>query len=106
MPSPDHTKNCFTSSDPKSETRTRLQASLQIHITDPVKIVARKVDASPDTVEAHRQAIPKSWAQLIAYCRAYPAVALDVVELMGLDIDRDRESYSRFLELQRAIRGE
>lgn len=92
--------------DHKHEARTRLRRSLELHVTDPAKVVARKVDASPDTVEAHRREIPKSWAQMIAYCRAYPAFALDVVEAMGLDIDRDREAYSMFLQLQKQVRGE
>jgi len=106
MPSEPITKTCFTSSDPRNHARTRLQESLTLHITEPAKVVARKVAAPPKTVESHRQAIPKSWGQLIAYCRAYPAFALDVVEAMGLDIDRDRAAYSAFLSLQRQIRGE
>jgi hypothetical protein len=99
-------KNIPIFSDPKYELRTRLQQSLEVHVTDPAKVVARKVDASPDTVESHRQNVPKSWAQMIAYCRAYPGFALDVVEAMGVDIDRDRNAYVLFLQLQRAVRGE
>jgi hypothetical protein len=90
----------------KYGTRTRLQESLAVHVTDPAKIVARKVDASPDTVDAHRMSVPKSWAQLIAYCRAYPGFALEVASEMGLEFDRDREAYAVFLSLQQKMRGE
>jgi hypothetical protein len=92
--------------DPKHQTRTRLQESLTLHVTDPAKVVARKVAASPDTVDAHRASVPQSWAGLIAYCRAYPAFALDVLEEMGIDIDRDREAYAMFLLLQQRVRGQ
>lgn len=91
--------------DPRYELRTRLQQSLTLHVTEPSKVVARKVDASPDTVESHRASVPQSWAGLIAYCKAYPAFGLEVLELMGIDIDRDRESYALFLRLQQQVRG-
>ena len=100
------TKNPGTSGVPREQTRTQLHRSLTLHVTEPAKVVARKVAASPDTVESHRQQIPQSWANLIAYCRAYPAFALDVVEAMGLDLDRDRDAYATFLQLQRQVRGE
>lgn len=95
-----------TPGNPTIETRTQLQRSLTLHVTDPAKVVARKIVASPDTVEAHRQSVPKSWASMIAYCRAYPAFGLEVLELMGIDIDRDRNAYATFLQLQRQLRGE
>ena len=106
MPSGPTAKNFFGSADPKSETRTQLQRALTLHVTDQAKVVARKIDASPDTVESHRQNVPKSWAALIAYCRAYPSFGLEVLEMMGLDIDRDREAYSLFLQLQKQVRGQ
>lgn len=99
-------KTFGTSGDPKSETRTSLHRALTLHVSDPAKIVARKTGASVDTIDNHRAGnVPQSWTQMIAYCRAYPAFALDVVEMMGLDIDRDREAYALFLSLQRQMRG-
>lgn len=71
------------------------------------KEVARKIDASMDTVESHRQGnIPQSWAQMIAYCRAYPAFGVEVMELMGIDIDQDPRAFVLFLQLQKQVRGE
>lgn len=99
-------KNFSTPAVPKEHTRNELHRRLTLHVTDPAKIVARKVDASPETVEAHRASVPKSWAQMIAYCRAYPAFGLEVLELMGIDVDRDREAYSLFLQLQQRVRGQ
>jgi hypothetical protein len=93
--------------DPKNTARTSLREVFRQHVTDPAKIVAQKVGASPDSVESYRSGnIPQSWAQMIAFCRAYPAFGLEVLELMGLDIDRDREAYGIFLTLQKRVRGE
>jgi hypothetical protein len=87
--------------------RTNLHRSLTLHVTDTAKVVARKTGASPKTVDSHRQGnVPQSWAQMIAYGRAYPGFALDVVELMGVDIGQDREAYALFLQLQRQVRGQ
>lgn len=105
MKSDTDTGNCRTSSDPTNERRTRLHRSLVLHVSDPAKVVAPRVGASHRTVEADRMAIPQSWDRFIAYCRAYPMFALDAAVEMGLEFDRDRESYSRFLEFQRSIRG-
>lgn len=105
MPSLTDPKNISGYRDPKHATRTRLQESLALHVTDPAKVVARKVAASPDTVDAHRANVPQSWATMIAYCRAYPAFGLEVLDLMGIDIDRDREAYAMFLALQKQVRG-
>ncbi len=106
MPSPADPKNISAFAGPRYATRTRLQELLTVHVTEPVKVVARKVAASPDTVEAHRASVPQSWATMIAYCRAYPAFGLEVLEMMGIDIDRDREAYAMFLMLQKQVRGE
>jgi hypothetical protein len=93
--------------DARVLTRTSLHARLVSHVTEPSKIVAKKVGASPDSVDLYRQgSVPKSWAALIAYCRAYPAFGLEVLELMNIDIDRDRNAYATFLQLQKQVRGE
>jgi hypothetical protein len=42
---------------------------------------------------------------MIAYARLSPGFALDVAIEMGLEFDRDRESYARYLEFERRIRG-
>lgn len=100
-------KNLGTSADPKSETRTSLHRALTVHVTDPAKIVARRTGASIDTVDNHRSGnVPQSWAQLIAYCRAYPAFGLEVLEMIGIDVDRDRDAYAIFLTLQQRVRGQ
>jgi hypothetical protein len=100
------TKNISAFADPTYRTRTRLQHSFRLHVTDPAKVAAKKTGASPDTVEAHKQALPKNYAQFIAYCRAYPGFALDVIEEMGIDLDQNREAYVMFLQLQKTVRGE
>lgn len=91
----------------RSETRTSLHRALRLHVNDPAKIAARKTGASVDTVDNHLAGnVPQSWAQMIAYCRAYPGFGLEVLELMGIDIDRDRQAYAIFLSLQKTVRGE
>jgi hypothetical protein len=79
---------------------------LVLHVSDPAKVIAQKIDASHRTVEADRMAIPQSWDRMIAYARLSPGFALDVAIEMGLEIDRDRESYARYLEFERRIRGQ
>lgn len=106
MASPTTAKNFGASPSPKSETRTELHRALTLHVTDPAKVVARRTGASADTVDHHRQGnVPQSWSQLIAYCRAYPAFGLEVLELMGIDIGADRNAYVMFLQLQKQVRG-
>lgn len=41
---------------------------------------------------------------MIAFCRAYPGFGLEALELMGIDIDRDRDAYAMFLALQQRVR--
>jgi hypothetical protein len=106
MKSGPNTGNCRTSGDPSNVRRTRIQRSFILHVTDPAKVVAQKIEASHRTVEAHRMALPQNWDQLIDYCRHYPGFALDVAIEMGLEFDRDRESYAEFLSLQRRLRGQ
>lgn len=94
--------------DDRSETRTSLHVRLVQNVTEPTKDVLRKVRGiSADSIDAYRQkSVPMSWAQMVAFGRAYPGFALDVMEMMGIDIDRDRDAYAQFIELQRRIRGQ
>lgn len=72
----------------------------------PAREVARHVESSIDTIEARRQGnIPIAWAEMVEYCRAYPAFGMEVLELMGIDIDQDRNAFVMFLQLQKQVRG-
>jgi hypothetical protein len=92
----------------RTETRTSLHVRLVEHVTEPTKDVLRKVPhISADSIDAYRQKnVPQAWAQMIAFGRAYPGFALDIMEMMGIDIDRDRNAYATFLQLQKQVRGE
>lgn len=93
--------------DSRVETRTSLHARLVAHVKEPSKVAAQRVGASPDSIDSYRQGnVPQSWAQMIAFGRAYPGFALDVMEMMGIDVDRDRNAYALFLSLQKQVRGE
>jgi hypothetical protein len=103
----DRARTSGRSYEERLQTRTSLHVRLVQHVTEPSKVVAKKIGASADTVDLHRQGgVPQSWAQMIAYCRAYPAFGLEVLELIGIDIDRDRDAYATFLQLQKQVRGE
>jgi hypothetical protein len=105
MPCPSNGRNSSALTNCREQTREVLQQSFKLHVTEPSKVAARKLGKSAETVDAYRQVgLPKSWADMIECGRKYPAFALDVVEMMGLDIDRDRDSYAIFLSLQRAVR--
>lgn len=100
-------ENARNSVDPRDDARTSLKLAFRQHVTGAPKVVAKKVGTSPDSVESYRSGnIPQSWAQMIAFCRAYPAFGLEALELMGIDIDRDRNAYAIFLNLQKQVRGE
>lgn len=103
----DKRRNPASSYEERSETRTSLHIRLVSHVREPTKEVLRKVrGVSADSVDAYRQKnVPQSWAQMVAFGRGYPGFALDVMELMGIDIDADRAAYAQYLELQRRIRG-
>lgn len=107
MPSETNRRNARASlNEIRKSLHTRLLTSVPLREV-PSKEVARKVDASIDTVESHRAGnIPQSWASLVAYCRAYPAFGMEVLELMGIDIDADARAFAAFLSLQRQVRGE
>lgn len=103
---PSDGRNSRTLTKGREQTRDTLTERFKVHVTDPSKVAARKIGKSAETVDAYRQiGVPQSWADLIECCRKYPAFALDVLEVMGLDIDRDRESYAIFLSLQRQMQG-
>lgn len=109
-PVPDTRSTPRNSGQSLNEIRKSLHARLSASIPlreIPSKEIARRIDASADTVESHRQGnIPQSWAQMIAYCRAYPAFGVEVMELMGIDIDQDPRAFAMFLSLQKQVRGE
>lgn len=103
-PSAGRTTDTLTNN--REQTRDTLTERFKVHVTEPAKVAARKLGKSAETVDAYRQiGVPQSWADMVETCRKYPAFALDVVEVMGLDIDRDRESYAIFLTLQRQMTG-
>lgn len=107
MPSGSNGRNTSALTNSREQTREALQRSFKVHITDTAKTAARKVGQSAETVDVYRQVnVPIAWAQMVEWCRAYPAFALDVMEHMGLDIDQDRNAYVLFLQLQKQVRGE
>jgi hypothetical protein len=107
MPSPVDGRNSGALTKSREQTRDALQRSFKLHVNEPAKVAARKIGKSAETVDAYRQVgVPQSWADLVECCRKYPGFALDVMEAMGLDVDRDRDAYAMFLSLQRAVRGQ
>lgn len=93
----------------RNEIRTRLASALTEHVPPrvvPAKEVARHVDSNIDTIEARRRAnIPVAWAEMIEWCRAYPGFGMEVLELMGIDIDQDPRAFAKFLELKNLVSG-
>jgi hypothetical protein len=93
----------------RNDIRTSLAVALVENVpprTIPAKEVARHVESSIDTIDARRQGnIPVAWAEMIEYCRAYPAFGMEVLEQMGIDIDQDRQAFAIFLQLQNQVRG-
>lgn len=93
----------------RNEIRTRLAKALQEHVplrVVPAKEVTRHVESSVDTIETRRQGqIPAAWAEMIEWCRAYPGFGMEVLDMMGIDIDADPRAFAKFLELKNLVNG-
>jgi isopenicillin N synthase-like dioxygenase len=95
----------------RDKSERSVQERFTEHVTESPKVVALKLakvgkPISPHTVKAHQQRLPDTMETFFAYCRAYPGFALDALELMGIDLDMQRDAYAQFIELQRRIRGQ
>jgi hypothetical protein len=95
----------ITRNEIRKSLHDRLSATVPMRVV-PAKEIVRHVDSSVDTIEARRGGnIPVAWAEMIEWCRAYPAFGMEVLELMGIDIDHDPRAFAKFLELKNMVNG-
>lgn len=66
------------------------------------KAVALKLGVSPRTVENIRQQVPDAWVTMGMVGLEYPAFAVSMADLWGIDIDSQR-GYALFLSMQREM---
>jgi hypothetical protein len=68
--------------------------------------LAPVIGASASTLEGYRQRFPQAAVNLVLLGQRLPMFGLEMMDIMGIDIDAQRDSYAQFLELQRRIRGQ